>query len=115
MSRAARFVALWNAGRCAESVANTGPDYTYQDAIMGGPHDREAHIALMESVLTQVPDRHITIERQWTVGDVEFVAYRWTGTPSGGGDDRIESEWLAIFEFDGEVLLSQRHYSGRCG
>ena len=66
----------------------------------------------MESVIRKVRDRHITIERQWTVGDVEFIAYRWTGTQSGG-DDRIESEWLAIFEFDGDVLLRQQHYSGR--
>ena len=110
MSRARAFIELWNAGRVRDALVSAAPDYTYQDAVAGGPHDRDGHIALMEAILEQVPDRKITIHRAWDTDGVEFLEYHWTGTPRGG--EPISSDWLAIFEFTGAKLRRQRHYRG---
>jgi predicted SnoaL-like aldol condensation-catalyzing enzyme len=106
--RALRFIDLWNAGRVRDALANAAPSYTYQDATMG-PLDKDAHIAMMEGILERIPDRRIRVAREWSVGDVEFVEYVWSGTT---GADPIQSDWLAIFEFDGQTLQRQRHYRG---
>lgn len=107
--RARRFIDLWNAGRVREALDGAAPGYEYRDAVMGGPFDKDAHIAMMEAILEQVPDRRITVSREWIVDDVEFVEYVWYGT---AGAESIHSEWLALFEFDGEAMQRQRHY--RC-
>lgn len=109
MSRVARFIDLWNAGKVHEAVADVADGYWYHDAVLGGPHDRAAHLAIMEQVLSLYPDRHIDITREWSAGDTEVVEYRWTGTADGG---RVEADWVAVVEFDGDRMKSQRHYRG---
>ena len=49
--RALRFIQLWNEGAVREALAQAAPDYSYTGAVNGGPLDREAQIALMETVL----------------------------------------------------------------
>ena len=110
MTNALRFFELWNEGRIVESLNGVIPEYWYHDSIMGGPHDRVAHIEMMEAVLRSVPDRRAAVEGHWRAGDVEFVRYRWIGTPAGR--EKTASEWLALFEFEGSALKSQRHFRG---
>ena len=107
--RARRFFDVWNAGRVVEALDDADPGYTYHDAIFGGPFDKDGHLAMMERILDEIPDRRATIIGAWTVGDVEFVEYVWTGT---AGAASVSSEWLAIFEFDRGALRQQRHYRG---
>jgi ketosteroid isomerase-like protein len=110
MARSDRFFDLWNEQRVRAAVAETTDDYWYQDAVLGGPHDRAAHVDIMERVIARYPDRRITISRTWTEGDVDIVEYRWRGTSVDG--EVLEADWIAIVEFDGNRMKSQRHYRG---
>ena len=110
MSRSSAFFDLWNEQRVREAVAITTDDYWYQDAVLGGPHDRDAHIEIMERVLAMYPNRRIDINRVWEQGDVEIVEYHWTGTSID--HETLEADWIAVVEFAGDRMKSQRHYRG---
>lgn len=110
MSRTERFVALWNEGRVREALGETAEDYSYWDSVMGGPHDRDAHVAMMESIFEAMPDRRISIIRQWATDDAEFCEYIWRGTGRDGSV--IESYYFGVFEFDtAGRAVRQRHFA----
>lgn len=110
MSRTERFIELWNEGRVQEALGETADGYTYSDPVMGGPHDRDAHITMMKSIYEAMPDRRITINRLWVTDDVEFCEYTWRATSPDG--DTIENDYLGMLEFDASGrAVRQRHFA----
>jgi hypothetical protein len=110
MTRAERFVELWNDGRVEEALGETTSDYTYSDPVLGGPHDRDAHVGLMRQIYEAMPDRRITIHRSWAADDAEFIEYTWRGTSPTG--EVIEQQYLGVLEFDADGRAArQRHLS----
>ena len=109
MSRTEQFIELWNAGRVREALGETVDSYSYWDSVMGGPHDRDAHVAMMESIFEAMPDRRISITRLWVTDDAEFCDYLWRATGPDG--TAIESSYFGVFEFDATGRAArQRHF-----
>lgn len=111
MARVDKFFTAWNAGRVREAVSNVSDDYWYQDSVLGGPHDRNAHVEIMEQVLAMYPDRRADVRRITEGANIEIVEYRWTGT-SAADAQQLEADWVAVVEFRGAQMRSQRHYRG---
>jgi hypothetical protein len=108
-TRVERFVELWNEGRVAEALGETADGYTYWDSVMGGPHDRDAHVAMMQSILDAMPDRHIDVHRVWTTGDADFVDYTWSATTPEGSTRTHEC--FGVLEYDDAGRPTrQRHF-----
>lgn len=110
MPRVDDFFVLWNDGRVRDAVDNVTDDYWYQDAVLGGPHDRDAHIAIMERVLSMYPNRRAEVIRVTESADVEVVEYHWSGTSIEG--EQLEADWVGVVDFAGNRMRSQRHYRG---
>ncbi|MDP1793853.1 MAG: nuclear transport factor 2 family protein [Acidimicrobiales bacterium] len=109
-SRAERFVGLWNEGRVEEALGETTDAYSYSDPVMGGPHDRASHVAMMKQIFEAMPDRRITVRKAWAADVTEFIEYTWRGTRPDG--EVVEHEFFGVLGFDESGRAArQRHFS----